>query len=284
MSFSIPQKQLFLYATVIPSSISIMGSIYIIVDIVRTTKRISDSKVNNKIVLTMCIFMIVWYSGMVQSQAVLLIPTACQVQALLIQFGEASLPLLGMFQALHYYLILSGKDPKDYLYWFYVGISVSYSIATCLLCLGLKAFGDATLWCWIKPQYTQMRMLLFYIPLWCCIFLTILFVSLGVRSVGRQAIEMKLNPRETRKLKRIASKAFVYAAVFVLTWIPATINRVVEMIYGASPVWMRLIHTIMVTSSGTLTALGYYYLQFYSRHKTQSIGAHSSTKSMCAEA
>ncbi|ATY63429.1 family secretin [Cordyceps militaris] len=91
-----------------------------------------------------------------------------------------------------------------------------YIWAYCLVCFGCPlipaitlisirdeshgpVFGDATLWCWIGPNWSLVRLYAYYIPIWVCIFLSIvIYIAVGhhvfqhrnrLRGAGQQSLD-----------------------------------------------------------------------------------------------
>jgi hypothetical protein len=43
-------------------------------------------------------------------------------------------------------------------------------------------FGNAALWCWIRPEWSVVRLYAYYIPIWICIFSSLLvYIAVGYR-------------------------------------------------------------------------------------------------------
>ena len=197
----------------------------------------------------------------------------------------STLPFLNACQSFNFYYILSGRKSTSTLFWIYFAICLLVPLASVAILIGEHGFGPAVIWCWIEHDRPFLRYALFFIPLWICIFIGILFTFLGVRKVwiverkvvcSNQSIST-LSPSQMLKSyqhTRTASKAFLYGLVFVIVWIPGTANRLYEMVYGSSPFVLVLLHCFFTPIQGFLNALVYFFFQ-QSKKKSKLSSRHT---------
>ncbi|KHN98964.1 G-protein coupled receptor [Metarhizium album ARSEF 1941] len=115
--------------------------------------------------------------------------TLCQAQGFIFEWFMQADPWWSFAMALNVFLVFfNNASPKNFQ---------KYTWAYCVVCFGgpmLPAvvlvsirdqergpiFGDAALWCWIRPQWSTVRLYAYYIPIWICILLSILiYIAVG---------------------------------------------------------------------------------------------------------
>ena len=265
MSFSPDQLNLLQTAATTSSALSLVGSMYLLVAIWTKNHSIETTSSNERLLFVMSIVSIIGSCAFGQGQFTFQQPALCLVQASLVEFTVNALPLLGLTQAINFYLILSGKQ-KPILYDFLM-IFLSLLIPTGLVLYGLSAglFGPAVNWCWITKVYVKERYFLFYVLLWINIVLVFVFTSLGVKQVfnTEKKISCKSSSKTKFKYTANACKSFVYAAVFIITGIPGTTNRLYETLYGHSPFILSFVHAMVTPLEGFLNAAVYMILNNY---------------------
>ncbi|KAJ3074676.1 hypothetical protein HDU98_010566 [Podochytrium sp. JEL0797] len=122
--------------------------------------------------------------------------------------------------------------------------------------------GDATYQCWISSQYPELRIALFYVPLWihfgliiaifACIFAKIRYVEKQLSENTKSASGSKLghpsSQSNTRALHKTPNnrillwKSSCLAIGFIFTWTPAMATRIIGLIPGAEvPEWLSIL-------------------------------------------
>ncbi|KAK4672747.1 hypothetical protein QC763_105770 [Podospora pseudopauciseta] len=112
----------------------------------------------------------------------------CKVQAFLLEMFMQSDPWWSLAMAVNVYMVFfMAYNPNNFHrhLWMY-----------CVVCFGVPAvpavvmlfhrpgdvhmYGNATLWCWIADAYNQLRIFLYYLPIWTCIALSaLIYVAVG---------------------------------------------------------------------------------------------------------
>ncbi|KAK4200035.1 putative G-protein coupled receptor [Triangularia verruculosa] len=112
----------------------------------------------------------------------------CRLQAFLLEMFMQSDPWWSLAMAVNVYMVFfMAYNPNNFHrhLWIY-----------CVICFGLPAvpavvmlfhqpgdvhmYGNATLWCWIADTYNQLRIFLYYLPIWTCIALSaLIYVAVG---------------------------------------------------------------------------------------------------------
>ena len=248
----------FQLANMISSGLTLIGASVMGTCILYHKPWLKDSRNDEKILFSMCVVSLFGAFAMVQNQQVLTDPFMCQVQASLIEFAVMALPMFNLAQAVNFWYILSeGRTPHHYV-WAYMGLCLLVPLIFTVYALQVKAFGNAIIWCWIVKARNDLRYILFFGPLWICIFFSILFTGFGVRKVF--TIE-KQNMVHNYHHTRTASKAFLYGLVFVISWLPGTTNRLYEAVIGTSPIFLVVLHCFFTPIQGFLNACVFFYLR-----------------------
>ncbi|KAK3393355.1 hypothetical protein B0H63DRAFT_386612 [Podospora didyma] len=112
----------------------------------------------------------------------------CRVQAFLLEMFMQSDPWWSLAMAINVYMVFfMAANPNSFRQYIWI---------YCLVCFGLPAlpaficllyapnkmpiYGNATLWCWIGDTYNQLRIFLYYLPIWTCILLSaVIYVAVG---------------------------------------------------------------------------------------------------------
>lgn len=133
-----------------------------------------------------------------------------------------------------------------------------------------RSYTDATLWCWIADPL--LRMVDFYSFLWATFLYTIISYTLilvrlskhgkamaGSSTSGNKSLvsaqsqdidsktEIKKKPQESTYStaeRRLILKTSIYAMIFIVCWVPATINRLLGLVGIVSPFELNLLHTV----------------------------------------
>ncbi|KAI0175529.1 hypothetical protein GGR52DRAFT_316597 [Hypoxylon sp. FL1284] len=113
----------------------------------------------------------------------------CQAQAFMFELFMQSDPWWSFAMAVNVYMVFFfSANPKSFLrYWW----------AYCLVCYGIPfipslwllivrggdgqdIYGDATMWCWIDKDWSNLRIYTYYLPIWVCIILsTCIYIAVG---------------------------------------------------------------------------------------------------------
>ncbi|KAK0657011.1 hypothetical protein B0T16DRAFT_50373 [Cercophora newfieldiana] len=112
----------------------------------------------------------------------------CQIQGFLLEMFMQSDPWWSFAMAVNVFLVFffaaNPNSFRKYL-WLYSLICFGFPGLPAVICLfymptGTKMYGNATLWCWFSDEFNQLRIFLYYMPIWMCIMLSnIIYVCVG---------------------------------------------------------------------------------------------------------
>ncbi|KAK3382714.1 hypothetical protein B0T24DRAFT_645338 [Lasiosphaeria ovina] len=112
----------------------------------------------------------------------------CRVQAFLLEMFMQSDPWWSLAMAVNVYMVFfMAANPnsfREYI-WVYCLICFGLPLLPAVICLfyapnNVRIYGNATLWCWIGDTYNQLRIFLYYLPIWMCIVLSaVIYVAVG---------------------------------------------------------------------------------------------------------
>lgn len=187
-------------------------------------------------------------------------------------------------------------------------IAIVFGLGSSFLCIALGLFNDSTLWCWINssPKGCDQsyknngitncergdnaeiyRWAIFYGPLWAAIVATMVVMTLLVRTVRAQenrlakyqfassrgvlAQTQQIQDRQrNRQSRRATNTALRYVAVFYVTWVFATVNRLLELIIGHSYFWLGVLSAVFVPLQGFFNFLVFIYPRYLKWKKLRS--------------
>ncbi|KAK4163337.1 hypothetical protein QBC43DRAFT_173797, partial [Cladorrhinum sp. PSN259] len=109
----------------------------------------------------------------------------CQTQAFLLQTFTQSDPWWSFAMTVKVLIVFTkGPNPNYFKKWWWLNCLICFggpSISAIIL-LVTGRYGDAGNWCWIKPEDSDLRVLAFFIPVWICIFGSLLiYIGVGIR-------------------------------------------------------------------------------------------------------
>ncbi|KAL2889971.1 Cyclic AMP receptor-like protein A [Ceratocystis lukuohia] len=117
--------------------------------------------------------------------------TLCQAQAFLLEMFMQSDPFWSLAMAINVLLVFFfGASPSSFRNYLWLYCTLCYGIpalpAITLLFVRTKergkVYGDATLWCWIGPNWAFLRLWTYYVPIWICIITSLLiYFAVGYR-------------------------------------------------------------------------------------------------------
>ncbi|KAI5859578.1 hypothetical protein GGS23DRAFT_615980 [Durotheca rogersii] len=128
---------------------------------------------------------LIGYSGVVAGST----SPLCQAQAFLFELFMQSDPWWSLAMAVNVYMVFFfSANPKSFLRYWWVYCCVCYGIpfipALWLLFVqtsdGNHIYGNATIWCWIGEDSSNLRIYTYYLPIWVCIILSsCIYVAVG---------------------------------------------------------------------------------------------------------
>ncbi|KAK5624630.1 hypothetical protein RRF57_000346 [Xylaria bambusicola] len=128
---------------------------------------------------------LIGYSGLLAGPSSRL----CQAQAFMFELFMQSDPWWSFAMAVNVYMVFFfSANPNNFLRYWYAYFIVCYGIpfapALWLLLVrdgsGGNVYGDATIWCWIDKNWSDLRIYTYYLPIWVCIVLsTFIYIAVG---------------------------------------------------------------------------------------------------------
>ncbi|KAI1086191.1 hypothetical protein F5B19DRAFT_181958 [Rostrohypoxylon terebratum] len=113
----------------------------------------------------------------------------CQAQAFMFELFMQSDPWWSFAMAVNVYMVFFfSANPNSFLrYWwayFLVCYGVPFIPSLWLLVVrggdGQNVYGNATIWCWIDKDWSNLRIYTYYLPIWVCIILsTCIYAAVG---------------------------------------------------------------------------------------------------------
>ncbi|KAI1335913.1 hypothetical protein F5Y15DRAFT_408836 [Xylariaceae sp. FL0016] len=113
----------------------------------------------------------------------------CQAQAFMFELFMQSDPWWSFAMAVNVYMVFFfSANPKSFLryWWAYFGVCYGIPFIPALWLLvvrggdGQNVYGNATIWCWIDKDWSDLRIYTYYLPIWVCIVLsTCIYIAVG---------------------------------------------------------------------------------------------------------
>ncbi|KAI0593261.1 hypothetical protein F4775DRAFT_520874 [Biscogniauxia sp. FL1348] len=158
----------------------------------------------------------------------------CQAQAFMFELFMQSDPWWSFAMAVNVYMVFFfSANPKSFLRYWWAYFCVCYGIpfipALWLLVVrgsdGQNVYGDATIWCWIDGDWSDLRIYTYYLPIWVCIVLsTCIYIAVGYHVFQRRNRLRNLslsNPDRHQNTARDSGEKNLFANAAVM----GTVNR-----------------------------------------------------------
>ncbi|KAJ3472793.1 hypothetical protein NLG97_g10713 [Lecanicillium saksenae] len=137
------------------------------------------------------------YDGLMQGDE----SSLCQGQAFIFEWFMQADPWWSCAMACNVFLVFfCNVDPTTFprYIWVYCIVCFGGPLIPAIALISIKdrsrgpVFGDATLWCWIGPNWSLVRLYAYYIPIWICIFFSIIiYIAVGLdKNGGLPSIQM----------------------------------------------------------------------------------------------
>lgn len=238
------------------ATLSILGSTYIIVTFIRGRK---SESFNSSLVVGLCSIDIFASISFALGPSAVPIPALCQVQAFVIQMFALASVFWTACMAWNLHSWFCGKVPESKLRKrlpLYIGLSLFPPFCSAVGLAAADDFDDAVLWCWIDVDHQGLRFALFYA--WVVLAWSyVSYVSIKVRSEAQHRSEEAGGSSAAQKAEKIiVRKLYQYMLVFVIIWLIALINRIVNAA-GSVVFALTLLQQIFVPIQGFLNALVY---------------------------
>jgi len=300
------QKTVLVVLPSVSGTLSVFGSLFIIVEVAKSQKK--RGKVYHRLLLGMsiCDFLVsigfIFSKWPMPSDADILDDFAmagnlatCCAQGFLIQLSTAVV-LYNLSLAMYYLLMVqyNWKESRLQKLEPYMHASaVIVGLSTAFTGLFLDLYNPAKLWCWIasfpegcngegckRGQYALIyRWAIFYGPIWgaivavaaimCTMYLTVRQQETRNNTYAPEGIEC--NRKYSRK---VAFQGMLYVGAFFITFVPATISRLVESISATheTSFFLLLMFAVTLPLQGFLN----FFVYFYPRMKAKSNNRESS--------
>jgi len=153
------------------------------------------------------------------------------------------------------------KELDSYEWVFHIicwGIPVGVALVPFALHPG---YGIAGTWCWIQDPGIRLAS---YVSAWIVFFLIAFLYTLIILYIRKSGQEVKkltvkdLRNKRGKDDKRIFKKLAAFPIIFMIQWIPATINRIQNEISPMNEIALLfLVHVVFVLSTGIPNAVAY---------------------------
>ena len=244
-------QQQFKALAIIPkpgSVLSFLGSLYIIVHVLRDRERRAKTQLRVLMGLSACdllnsiaSFVSTWpipadkagpVYGAVGND------TTCKIHGFFMQFSVSSAMYNGALALCYLLTVKYGWKDHDFrrVEPFMHGFPIIFGLATATTGFVLNAYNNAVLWCWYAApfeNYQAYRWAFYYGPLWTAIIFTLYVMASIVHKVYqlekanrryRQAGQVE---EDFTMTKTVAAQGLFYCTVFIITWIFSTVSLLV---------------------------------------------------------
>jgi 7 transmembrane receptor (Secretin family) len=140
---------------------------------------------------------------------------------------------------------------EGYLKWFLV-FNWVVSLTLGLIPYIEGEYGDDIGWCWIQTDSFYYRFIGFYIPLWLVIFSNCCFYIAVIIKIKKTIKNIEQN----QKLTKLINKLKIYPIANVISFLPITIYRIYEYIYGQD-YYFIIISGVFLCSQGFINSITY---------------------------
>ncbi|KAI2463082.1 hypothetical protein F4781DRAFT_146027 [Annulohypoxylon bovei var. microspora] len=189
----------------------------------------------------------------------------CQAQAFMFELFMQSDPWWSFAMAVNVYMVFFfSANTNSFLRYWYAYFIVCYGVpfipSIWLLVVrggdGQNVYGNATIWCWIDKDWSNLRIYTYYLPIWVCIILsTCIYVAVGYH-VFKQRNQLRnlslSNPAREAPTVRDSGEKTLFANAAIM----GSINREVVQV---TTVNSSTAHPIDGPSSASTTAPGNWF-------------------------
>ena len=162
--------------------------------------------------------------------------------------------------------IIVGKPSNIYLEIFYISVTLGVPLMVSLIPFIDDSYGPAGIWCWIENERVVgkiLRFALMYIPLWIvCILLFAIFIIVIAKLLYEVRRWGPYHPQKDKRkelIQREIKPLIRYPVTFLIFCIIPTINRVQNMIFPTSPIFvLNLLHAISTPLAGLTLSLMFF--------------------------
>lgn len=184
----------------------------------------------------------------------------CYFQGFMMQFIQVSIFCWTCAFAFNLYLviILRCLDTEKYRVWYHILCWGIASICTSIPQFTL-AYGKTTVWCWITKESIHgnaYRIGTFFVPFYIS---WIIIVFLYGNIIYRLCSTLNhMTPNDRQLTLGLLRRFFLYPIIFIICYIPATINRINIWVTGNDVYVLFIIHVLASPSLGTLNGIVFF--------------------------
>lgn len=210
----------------------------------------------------------------------------CQAQGAIMQWGDISSILWISVMSGNVLLVLCFKkglsDLRRYEKWYLLGcygVPVLFSVPP-LFVRDPLMYDDTNLWCWISDHYKEMRMYLFFIPLWIIFFLNVAAFVIAGHTLWKGSSELRGASKNSlfNYRKTYAQNISIFIIAFIITWTPSTISRVFTFVTGEPSFSLSLFQSIVSPSRGLINFIAFFYMSWYRGHSDRQAATTTAMK------
>ncbi|EFA84701.1 G-protein-coupled receptor [Heterostelium album PN500] len=181
----------------------------------------------------------------------------CYLYSIVITYGSLSCWLWTLCLAISIYLMIVRRYPEpEKLERYYFFVCWGLPLISTIIMLSKDLVHFLGNWCWIGEQYTPYRFALFYVPFFIIFGVSAILVGLTCHYTY-QVIHNGVSDNKDKHIT-YQFKLVNYIIVFLVCWIFAVINRILNAI-GLFPYACNLLHTYLSLSHGFYASVAFIY-------------------------
>jgi len=177
----------------------------------------------------------------------------CYFTACLSQYFDVATFLWTSIVAYNIYLVLvkgAGREIEMYEVWYH-GVCWGVSFVLMMAVAFSGGYGDAGLWCWVKPSYPLTQFFCYYLVL----IMAFVFQAVILASV---VLHVRSDPSSTVSANRVTMRLLSYLLVFFLVRCWSVFDRINDAASGGQVVFgLSLLHSFFSPLQGFCNALVY---------------------------
>jgi hypothetical protein len=187
-------------------------------------------------------------------------PGVCYAQGLFMQFAQVAIFCWTAVFVLNLYLVIVHRrlDVEKYSTWYLVVCCCVPTVCTLIPNITF-AFGKTTVWCWISKEAVggnAYRIGTFFVPFYVA-SISIIFLCVSIIYKLTSTLEYKRPDDRTHAL-RLLRRFYAYPVIFIVCYIPATVNRINNWTTGNDIYCLFIVHVLASPSIGTLNAIVFF--------------------------
>lgn len=157
-----------------------------------------------------------------------------------------------------WFVIVKRRLDVDTLHKYYHLVAWSV-VALCVIIPNFtKAYGPASVWCWISKQATggnALRFVTFFVPFYIS-WLLILVLYFWTHNVAYKSFQ-HMRDEEKEKSQRQIARLRAYPIIFVILYIPATVNRIYNWASNDDIFFLFILQVLTAPAVGFVNSIAY---------------------------